>query len=317
MAHLRRLYGFILFAVITCSSTALAQTVAVGLSPFPMISVGIVNPPEVQTRLELTFPANLDGRLFSASFGWSASPCPAAVKIKFFRSSVSPFRSLPLLPSFDFVTERGPFDVTAPVTNTGIASLAVQTVALSPPVAVKAGDVIAITNLTGCGGPTYLDRSGAMPLPPGGSFAVPGDITSSIPPRTLGELRYVYVVAIGTGPVLGLLNGRFAVSLDATNPRTGATAKGIPTLLSDRSGYFSLPDFTGDATFPEVAVKMVDATGSPALGGNFWFFHSPLTDVAYTLRVRDQFTGATRTYTNGPGTPGQLCGGVDTSAFAQ
>lgn len=47
------------------------------------------------------------------------------------------------------------------------------------------------------------------------------------------------------------------------------------------------------------------------------FFRSPLTDVTYTLTVRDQFTGATRAYTNGPGSPGQLCGGVDTSAFAQ
>jgi hypothetical protein len=62
-------------------------------------------------------------------------------------------------------------------------------------------------------------------------------------------------------------------------------------------------------------VKMVDATGAPALGGGFWFFHSPLTDVAYTITVTDTTTGAVRTYHNTSGSPGQLCGEADTSAF--
>ena len=83
----------------------------------------------------------------------------------------------------------------------------------------------------------------------------------------------------------------------------------------DIAGYFSLPDFTGDPRFPEVTVKMVDATRSPALGGDFWFFHAPLTDVQYTLTVKDQHTGAVKTYSNSSASPSQLCGGVDTSAF--
>jgi hypothetical protein len=99
------------------------------------------------------------------------------------------------------------------------------------------------------------------------------------------------------------------------NPRNGAVTFGVPNPLGDSAGYFSLPDFTGDPTFPEIMVKMVDATGSPALGGDFWFFHSPLTDVQYTLTVTDQATLAVRTYTNTSGSPGQLCGAADTSAF--
>ena len=62
-------------------------------------------------------------------------------------------------------------------------------------------------------------------------------------------------------------------------------------------------------------IKMVDATGSPALGGDFWFFHAPLTDVQYTITVTDSRFLTVRTYTNTSGSPGQLCGGVDTSAF--
>jgi hypothetical protein len=114
---------------------------------------------------------------------------------------------------------------------------------------------------------------------------------------------------------LVLLGGRFSVGLFATDPRTGAISVGVQNTLGDTAGYFSLPDFTGDPTFPEVTVKMVDATGSPALGGDFWFFHAPLTDVQYTLTVTDQTTGTVKTYSNSSGSPGQLCGGVDTSAF--
>jgi hypothetical protein len=77
----------------------------------------------------------------------------------------------------------------------------------------------------------------------------------------------------------------------------------------------SLPDFTGDPTFPEVMIKMVDARASPALGGDFWFFHAPLTDVQYTIMVTDTFTGAVKTYTNDSVNPGQLWGEADTSAF--
>jgi hypothetical protein len=114
---------------------------------------------------------------------------------------------------------------------------------------------------------------------------------------------------------LVLVGGRFQITLRAIDPRTGRIAVGVPNPLTDWAGFFSLPDFTGQPTFPEVMIKMVNATGTPALGGDFWFFHAPLTDVQYTLTVTDETTGAVRTYTNTSGGPGQLCGGVDTSAF--
>jgi hypothetical protein len=135
---------------------------------------------------------------------------------------------------------------------------------------------------------------------------------------TAGTVRpYINLTASGTGPALGLLNDRFLVTLTAMDPRTRATADGVPNLLGvgGRSGYFSLPAFTGDSTFPELTVKMVDASGSPALGGGFWFFHTPLTDVQYMLTVTNRFTGAVKTYSNSSASPGQLCGGADTSAF--
>jgi hypothetical protein len=112
---------------------------------------------------------------------------------------------------------------------------------------------------------------------------------------------------------LSLLGGRFRATLQARDPRTGRVAAGVVIPRGDKFGYFSLPDFTGDATFPEVFVKMADATSLP--GSRFWLFHTGLTDLDYTLTVTDQTTGAVKTYGGGATGGTLLCGGADTSAF--
>ncbi|HSD71809.1 MAG TPA: YCF48-related protein [Thermoanaerobaculia bacterium] len=114
-------------------------------------------------------------------------------------------------------------------------------------------------------------------------------------------------------PGLTLLGGRFRTTLSATDPRTGRIAEGQAIPRADAFGYFSLPGFTGDPSFPEVLVKMTDATALP--GGRFWFFHTGLTDVEYTLTVTDQVTGAVRTYRRPAPAQPELCGQADTAAF--
>jgi photosystem II stability/assembly factor-like uncharacterized protein len=110
---------------------------------------------------------------------------------------------------------------------------------------------------------------------------------------------------------LSLLSGRFTVSLSATKPSTGRVSEGVAIPQDDRFGYFSLPDFTGDSSFPEVFVKMVDAT---SLTGSFWVFYTGLTSLPYTLTFTDTVTGQTRTYESGGGI--SLCGDADTETFA-
>ena len=105
---------------------------------------------------------------------------------------------------------------------------------------------------------------------------------------------------------LTLLGGRFTVTLQARNPRNGQNAAGQAKALTDRSGYFGLSGVTGDALFPEVVVKMVD--GRP-INGNFWFFHSNLTSLDYTLTVTDQVSGAVRTFQSHE----SFCGDADIS----
>jgi hypothetical protein len=115
---------------------------------------------------------------------------------------------------------------------------------------------------------------------------------------------------------LCLLGDRFRVTLSATDPRTGRFAVGQALAQGDRFGYFSLPAFTGDPTFPEVLAKMVDATTAPPpIGGFFWVFHTGLTDLQYSMTVVDTVTGTVKVYQNDRSDPSRLCGGADTAAF--
>lgn len=109
------------------------------------------------------------------------------------------------------------------------------------------------------------------------------------------------------------LLGRFDATLSAVDPRTGREAEGVAVPQGSKWGYFSLPAFTNDPTFPEVFLKMVDASALP--GGHFWVFHTGLTDLEYTLTVTDRETGAQRVYRNDRSDPSRLCGGADTQAF--
>jgi photosystem II stability/assembly factor-like uncharacterized protein len=129
--------------------------------------------------------------------------------------------------------------------------------------------------------------------------------TSSLPPPS--EAGYA------SGAELALLGGRFRATVRARDPRTGRTVDGTALPRGDGFGYFSLPGFTGDPTFPEVFVKMTDATALP--GGYFWLFRTGLTDLEYTLTVSDSRTGAVRTYTGGAIEGTRLCGFADTTAF--
>jgi hypothetical protein len=272
---------------------------------------GNVNPPATQTTLQTDAPASVDGVVTTATFGWSTSPCVAAVKIKFFR----PFGRINVFhPIYTFLAERGPFDVAQRIQSTPTSPPVTQIVNLTPAVALRPGDVIAITNVTSCGGPTYV-ASLPAPHPPNGltSLTVPGDASGDIFPVPPGPP--VFLTAFGTTHVLPLLGGRFHITMTATDPRTGATAIGSPNGISNEAGYFSLPDFTGDSHRPELTVKMLDATNTPSLGGTFWVFYAPLTDASYTLTITDSVNGATRTYSNVPGA-GLICGGIDTGAFS-
>jgi len=109
---------------------------------------------------------------------------------------------------------------------------------------------------------------------------------------------------------LSLQTGRFRVTLTARDQRTGKTGTGQAIPQNDLFGYFSLPELTGNASNPEVFIKVIDGR---AVNGTYWVFYGGLTDLEYTLRVVDSATGVVKSYSKAAG---GSCGGFDTSAFA-
>ena len=101
-----------------------------------------------------------------------------------------------------------------------------------------------------------------------------------------------------------LQGGRFSATVSWTDPNGGA-GNGTPIgVAGNTQGFwFFSPDNI------ELTVKVLDGR---AINGHFWVFYGSLTDVAFTLTVTDNTTGAQRTYTNPQGTNGSA---ADTSAF--
>ncbi len=290
---MRARYGIsVVFFLTAFASNLAAQAISVGVFRPDGVAV---DAPEVSTVIDVEYGATGDGRLNTATFVWSEAPCPAAVKIKFFRPDGTRLK---------YLEERGPYDVVP-----ANPRRRVQNVVLNPPVSVRRGDLIGITSLTSCGRPT-LHEGGTI-------FIVPGDGRQDVtPPAALPRLGQVEVTASNTA--LNLLNGRFLITSFAQIPRIGAREIGWPVPVNDRFGYFSLPGFTGDPAFPEIVVKMADATGLPGpLGGNFWLFYSSLTDTRYFLTVTDTRTQVTRDYLyyDVPPEGFPFCGGADTTTF--
>jgi len=101
---------------------------------------------------------------------------------------------------------------------------------------------------------------------------------------------------------LCLLNGRFTVTVDWSNPGNGTSGQGSAHALSKLVGTF----YFTDPSNVELMTKVVQFPDRVA------FFYGALTDLAYTIHVIDNATGTVKTYTS---TPGTLCGGLDNSAF--
>ncbi|RPI19950.1 MAG: hypothetical protein EHM61_27975, partial [Acidobacteria bacterium] len=105
--------------------------------------------------------------------------------------------------------------------------------------------------------------------------------------------------------VLSLFGGRFTLQLDWRSPE-GHTGSGMPVAVSPNSGYFW---FFGPENV-ELFVKILDGRG---VNGCFWVFYGALTNIEYTMTVRDTQTGSVKTYFNPQGTQAGLS---DVTAFS-
>jgi hypothetical protein len=99
-----------------------------------------------------------------------------------------------------------------------------------------------------------------------------------------------------------LLNNRFQVEMTWRNQFNNTSGVGIPTRLSDLTGAFA---FTDRANL-ELLVKTLE------FPDRFLVLYGALSNLEYTLSIRDTVTGATETYNN---PAGRYCGGLDNDAF--
>lgn len=211
MRHCASVVGFLSLLLSAC--VALGQTVVVGNLP-PGPNFGFNQTPI--TAIDLSNPASQAATLNSAAFTWSASPCPGAVKIKFFRPTPNG--------SFAFLTERGPFDVTS----------LTEFVFLTPTVDVQAGDLVGIARLTACGSPvgqspgnpqgfigfnadvTFTATTSQGTLIPNATLSVQATGTVSLPPPSPDPTAIVPVVGSTPGAVGGAF---FRSTVQLHNPR--------------------------------------------------------------------------------------------------
>lgn len=105
---------------------------------------------------------------------------------------------------------------------------------------------------------------------------------------------------------LCLLDGRFAVRVDFRNQHNSGMA-GVGKAIDggDQTGFFYFFNLRNT----ELVVKILDGR---TVNEHFWVFFGGLSDVEYTLTVRDTETGAVETFLN---QPGEVCGGKDTRLF--
>jgi hypothetical protein len=227
------------------------------------------------TFVDLAHPANRDGFVTTASFVWSevAAPanCAAAMKIKFLRKSTG---------FFEVVAERGPFAPQSPY----------FTVALTPPVSVLKGDLLAVVQLK------RADQCGALGFSttnktetmlryfgidlPSGNFSTGATFANGVAmmARASSDPNVVAAVVPVVGSTAGGLTF-FRTDLQAANPGEGTISgkyvfhpAGRPAAPGDPSLAYSIGHFSAVAVTDIVAamgqtglgsLDVVPATGVP------------------------------------------------------
>lgn len=201
--------------------------------------------------------------------------------------------------------------VLAAIASTSVTSAAFDVSTHNP----AAGYLVQFTDTSG-GSPNvwawdFGDGSTSTEQNPAHAYAAPGNFTVLLTASSpSGSSNATLALAVTPDTVLRLNPAHtFDLTLTARDPRTGNTGPGKVIGQNDVYGYFSIPDVSGNAGNPEVIVKMVDATG---IGQNYWVFYGCMTDLEYTVSVKENATGMVKTYSKDAGKP---CGQFDTSGF--
>lgn len=162
---------------------------------------------------------------------------------------------------------------------------------------------------SGDGGATWAAASDGLGIVPVTSLVIDPVAHSFV---FAGTMQGVFCAPLGqTGANCALsletlcLNGqRFTASVQWRDADHNLSS-GRALAITDNTGAF----WFFDPTNLELVVKVLDGR---SVNGRFWVFAGALSNVEYTITVRDALTGAVRTYFN---PQGQLASVADTGAF--
>lgn len=173
-----------------------------------------------------------------------------------------------------------------------------------------AGQTVRLGSLPAGTGPDWQwdfgDGQSSTAAAPEHAWDAPGDYTVTL--ISAGETT-TSSVSVSPSEILRLDSAHpFEISIDALDPHDGHTYPSRAVAISDRFGWFSFPEITGDPGNPEVTVKLLEAK----LDGHYWIFWSAMTSLEYTMTVRDTITGQVQVYAKDSA---DACGGWDTRSF--
>jgi hypothetical protein len=196
-----------ILAILASAAIATAQPVGAGINigelPFGQVFFALGDSGGPSTLVDLTQPASSAGSLTSATVRWigTATPCAASFKVKILRGATQ-------LGTFTVVGERGPFPT--PAFGGDV------TVTLSPSITVNAGDLLAVTQVSGTAsgcGFVAVSRSDSLHS----AIRLSGDVqtgatsTGSVVPGVQINVRGSsgLPALVGVVPAVGSLQGNF------------------------------------------------------------------------------------------------------------
>jgi hypothetical protein len=224
--------------------TASAQSVVVGTQLLGGTVSRNETPP--YTLIDLSHPASADGTVTSASVRWNFKGCTGAFKLKFLRPS-DPLA----LTTFTLIAERGPFT----------AQAGRNLLPVSPPVDVKAGDLIAVTSLVSfatCGCPAVTLDPGSVVMQiagdiQSGAFSGTYERREALAVRATDSVEVLEGVIAAGGSLHGNFGSFFRTSLQIAN--TGGSTStgkivfhpaGVPASTNDQAYPYTVS--SGNAT---------------------------------------------------------------------
>ncbi|MEO8430525.1 MAG: PKD domain-containing protein [Acidobacteriota bacterium] len=113
------------------------------------------------------------------------------------------------------------------------------------------------------------------------------------------------VSCVTSGTTLCLNANRFRATVDWAVPDQGKSGAGSAVALTGDTGYY----WFFSPTNIELVLKVVDGR---TFNGNYWVFYGALSNVEYTITIKDTTTGTVKTYHNPSGTTASL---ADVNAF--